>query len=292
MRFNHISGKTKFEPNPHASTKLQQLCKPAPMKGNFDGTTSIVKSLRKISQPAPSFTPVDQDLLDACAREVVQSIVGCPSEVRCSRLSPNEAFFGSQRTVPWNLSSSVGLFEGKMLKGRDYVADNGLLRADVQLAASEFVAEPWKYPACGSWKDEIIPAAKADQGKCRLFWSVNGIHNLAGKCAFGHFFHLLKNSSIMTGFMVGTDFSSDYCVSTLVSTMKKLEAQNYVLVDGDFAGYDSYRLYCQYLALFRAIANYYDPSEHANMWKVWISFFEPYIAFGTVVMKFPQSMLS
>lgn len=292
VRFNHISGKTKFELNPHASTKLQQLCKPAPMKGKFDGTTPIVKSLRKISQPAPSFTPVDQDLLDACAREVVQSIVGCPSEVRCSRLSPTEAFFGSQRTVPWNLSSSVGLFEGKMLKGRDYVADNGLLRADVQLAASAFTAEPWKYPACGSWKDEIIPAEKADQGKCRLFWSVNGIHNLAGKCAFGHFFHLLKNSSIMTGFMVGTDFSSDYCVSTLVSTMKKLETQDYVLVDGDFAGYDSYRLYCQYLALFRAIANYYDPSEHAHMWKVWISFFEPYIAFGTVVMKFPHIMLS
>lgn len=294
VQFGYLPNASAYIPNPRASVKLTSLEGPTVLRPTRSGKDPIRLALAKNDITAPPETVLSQEYFTQHYLRYFKSIIG---DATFHPISPEEAFFGS-RTLGvsgFNRNASVGLVDGKKLKGADFIdptsdPDFPTLAPFVHSALIDFRANPWKYPAVMSLKDELTTPKKIEDAKTRLFYAVNGIQNLDAKMFLAPFYSFLRKFGNKSGFMVGTPFGVRSQTQHLAHEMAgHSESKNFA---GDFVGFDKCRIRKMWIGQREAMKHFFSHEYHSEIDRIFEMLYNPYVCLEEQCFRLHDIVLS
>jgi hypothetical protein len=288
-----------FIPNPRANASLVDPFCPAPLSGQFlhEGVmkTPLEIACGKFQRPPPELE-YPPSMIKEIVHDVLQRLLGNPTETRLSPLTAAEAYWGTSTIPGFDPNSSLGYPLKKQFKNhralQEAFPDRTLLPMPLMDGLEDIQNDNFAfYPFCGSLKTEIIDSEKAARGKCRLFYAGSTEMNLLIKMYFGTFAEAIHRGSLRkTSCAVGTPFGIADKDRYLVDQFRK--NSDSICADGDLQWFDGSHFWQIISLMLEGVLAYYHPIHHAIMRKIFHNIYHPHVALGMIIYLLKNCMPS
>jgi hypothetical protein len=288
-----------FEPNPRADSSLIDPFCPAPLSGKF-ASEGIMKTPLEIAcgkfQRPPPKLQFPRALIQEVTHDVFQRLLGNPTDTRLKPLSPSEAYWGTDSVPGFDPNSSLGYPLKKDYRNHRALQEAFPDRTLLPMPLVDCLEDLYEgnfafYPFCGSLKTEVIDAAKAEKGKCRLYNAGSAPFNLLVKMYLGPLAAVIHERSLRhTSCAVGTPFGTTEKDRFLVDQFRKNFGSK--CFDGDLRWFDGSHYWYVVQIMLECLLGYYHHSHHDILRKIIYNIYHPHVAIGTIIYLLKNCMPS